>query len=334
MARGWFLQIVLMFIQWLAGNTFFISDGKSVRNTGVMCMTCNDVTRPEHCTAIEQCGVNEICYARGYTDANGLAGFRLGCESVEICTLYHNAMNIFGRRDLEEQPHIFFECCNSDRCNQHLHSSYVSPMTSQYPTWTRSTSNFNPWVTSKRTSVTLLTTRPTAGPWRTTAPSSSKVASKLDCDFDQNMCTWVNSDKDNYDWNLRRGPTDTQGTGPQTDVSGNGQYVYMQAVRNGETAMLESPTVMFSTRVCLEFWYHMYGADIGTLSLLKEDSKGYTTIWVIHGSQGNQWKKGLVDLPVGSPYLLTFYAVTGGGTQGDIALDDIRTTTGTCITSA
>lgn len=62
----------------------------------------------------------------------------------------------------------------------------------------------------------------------------------------------------------------------------------------GEKARLVSPKFTpSSTTRCLQFWYHMYGANIGSLRVLSKwgtGSKLEEVKWILNGSQGNQWK--------------------------------------------
>jgi len=46
---------------------------------------------------------------------------------------------------------------------------------------------------------------------------------------------------------------------------------------------------------CIQFWYHMYGASIGTLNVILKNRAGNRTekvLWSLSGNQGNQWSYG------------------------------------------
>jgi hypothetical protein len=55
-----------------------------------------------------------------------------------------------------------------------------------------------------------------------------------DCTFDVDMCSWTNSQADDFDWLMGSGTTTTSGTGPDTDhtmANGTGKLVvYVSAV--------------------------------------------------------------------------------------------------------
>ena len=49
--------------------------------------------------------------------------------------------------------------------------------------------------------------------------------------------------------------------------------------------------------MCLSFYYHMYGADIGTLDVTMEHNAGAGhPVWKVSGEQGLDWKKAEIDI--------------------------------------
>jgi len=45
------------------------------------------------------------------------------------------------------------------------------------------------------------------------------------CSFDTgSLCEFSQGTEDDFDWTLNRGPTSSGGTGPSTDMSGNGTF--------------------------------------------------------------------------------------------------------------
>ncbi|EDO28246.1 predicted protein, partial [Nematostella vectensis] len=61
------------------------------------------------------------------------------------------------------------------------------------------------------------------------------------CDFDHGTCGFVQSSSDNFNWIRNTGSTSTQNTGPSSDTSGIGHYMYIETSkgRQGYTARLE-----------------------------------------------------------------------------------------------
>lgn len=148
---------------------------------------------------------------------------------------------------------------------------------------------------------------------------------------------WRNSlIDDDFDWIVNSGSTATPGTGPSKDVNGDGNYVYIEATggtcANGSKAFLQSSCIeldkMGSDTCHLSFNYHMFGTNIGSLTLEVSSDGGFnwTSIWEKSGNQGNQWHKiylGLADFGDGTTLQFRFVGTKGNGSKGDIALDHI-----------
>ena len=85
-----------------------------------------------------------------------------------------------------------------------------------------------------------------------------------------------------------------------------GKYIFVQASKQhtrGDKARLISEFMeRHYTTVkpyCLRFWYHMKGADIGTLNLYIKTGAGSTNeqiVWSLSGNQGNSWKFGTAPM--------------------------------------
>lgn len=107
--------------------------------------------------------------------------------------------------------------------------------------------------------------------------------------------------------------------------------------RPGEKARFVSQTfgAVPAKGKCLQFWYHMYGADIGTLNVLQKTAPGSKfekILWTLKGQQGNQWLNGKVSLSKipSSNFWIVFEGIRGNGYRGDIAIDDILITNADC----
>lgn len=122
-------------------------------------------------------------------------------------------------------------------------------------------------------------------------------------------------------------------TGPQDDYSGTGNYVYMETTSGstGDTAGFISPEINLSalTTPELSFYYHMYGATMGTLEVQVWNGTTWTTEWSRtgeqHSSETSPWSKGLVNLTSYSGTIkLKFLGTRGSSYTGDLAIDEIK----------
>ena len=114
-----------------------------------------------------------------------------------------------------------------------------------------------------------------------------------------------------------------------------GFYMFIDASSSapGRKARLLSPQQPKTPSKCLEFWYHMYGSNTGSLNVYKKTGSSVgVRIWSESGDQGNEWL--IVKVAVWSPlrpFQLSFEGVVGsGGGKGDIAIDDVRLLDGKC----
>lgn len=59
----------------------------------------------------------------------------------------------------------------------------------------------------------------------------------------------------------------------------------------------------------MQFWYNMYGATIGSLSVsvLVQGSSSPTKVWELSGTQGNQWKNAQVNIVSNKAYQVSSF---------------------------
>ena len=69
----------------------------------------------------------------------------------------------------------------------------------------------------------------------------------------------------------------------------------------GDKAKLNSPLMNFTGHMCLEFFYHMYGSSIGTLSVI---INGSTTVFSVTGNQGKEWLENRTTLSLFGMYMV------------------------------
>ena len=79
-----------------------------------------------------------------------------------------------------------------------------------------------------------------------------------------------------------------------------------------DTAVLQSKIFLPSGERCLQFYYHMYGEDMGAIHVLYSSDAGDKKIWEKQQDQGNQWHLAHVQLsstksPYRVRYLSKFY---------------------------
>lgn len=144
---------------------------------------------------------------------------------------------------------------------------------------------------------------------------------------------WSNQSQSGLKWIVHSGPTETNLTGPDSDVFGRGRYIYVEA--SDPECLQSGPAEIISQCLHWElndadchisFNYHMSGPESGDLRLFITENGGitWTKIWEIEGDQGNQWNSILIDIGqfTGQNVQLKF-AAQPGGSLGDIALDEI-----------
>ena len=68
----------------------------------------------------------------------------------------------------------------------------------------------------------------------------------------------------------------------------------------GQVAVLNSKTLKKSTigTKCLKFWYHMYGLNMGSLTVVQKDilTMAETELVKLLGNKGNQWNQQKIDV--------------------------------------
>ena len=146
---------------------------------------------------------------------------------------------------------------------------------------------------------------------------------------------WDHGTGADFNWRINLGKTPSSGTGPSgdhTSETGTGYYyLYAEASSPNfpsKEARILSPYFDISELSApgLEFWFHMYGNQMGTLHIdLLIDGVWQTDIMTpISGNQGDVWQKQFVDLSAYSGVIqLRFRGVTGSSYTSDIAIDDI-----------
>ncbi len=152
--------------------------------------------------------------------------------------------------------------------------------------------------------------------------------------FESTSPRWKNESHDQLDWISGSGTTPSAYTGPSEAVEGN-YYYYLEATdNNNKSAQLTSP--MYDLTLyhypILSFYYHMNGADMGSLRFYAKTHRSSSYLSLgggkIEGNRGDEWHK--VEIPLqqfshfGDSITLALLGTTGAGDQSDIAIDGIE----------
>lgn len=156
---------------------------------------------------------------------------------------------------------------------------------------------------------------------------------------------WTQVSGDDGNWLRDANGTPSANTGPSAAAQGS-YYMFLEASTNGSvgqigsnaTAILESNCFDLSseTSANFSFQYHMYGANVGSLTAqVSTDGNTWTSIWTESGNKGNSWFTASIDLVayLGGDIKLRIVGTTGGGWASDIAIDDLQVTTGAASTN-
>ncbi|XP_063956551.1 MAM and LDL-receptor class A domain-containing protein 1-like [Lytechinus pictus] len=161
------------------------------------------------------------------------------------------------------------------------------------------------------------------------------------CDFEYGFAVCGYSQEslvDDFDWSLGSGPTDTALTGPPSDHTtraANGKYMFIETDPprvQGDKAWLYSHTFPAAGSHCFEFYYHMYGDNIGSLNVLIETGGLFSQpYFTLSGNLGNQWNVARIPLNTNDDFQVYFEATVGDGILGNIAIDDVDMYAGSCL---
>lgn len=149
---------------------------------------------------------------------------------------------------------------------------------------------------------------------------------KLSCDFERDTCGWYLDQSANLTWERTKGqnPFDNQGPG-HDQTTGSGYYMFVATKRDSKPSQTARLISYPQRSKCVSFWYHIYGASIGSLRFISKNTNGTeTVVWTRAGTQGNKWR--FADLSFAtndSPVQFIFEAILGG-TDGSIALDEVQ----------
>ncbi len=148
--------------------------------------------------------------------------------------------------------------------------------------------------------------------------------------FEGAFTCWIQDPNDDFDWDQNTGGTTSNPGGPSGASEGS-EYMYTEvsSTSNGDQAIFTSPFVNVSplSSAALRFDYHMFGLDMGTLTVEVDSAQtgNWVTIWSMSGNQGDQWSTGLASLVgYGNEVRVRFVGDVLGCCAGDMAIDLVR----------
>ncbi|MCA9459112.1 MAG: hypothetical protein KC550_01030 [Nanoarchaeota archaeon] len=148
--------------------------------------------------------------------------------------------------------------------------------------------------------------------------------------FETGLGTWINTAGDQQDWTRDNGGTPSAGTGPSVDHTlgtGAGWYVYYETsnpVANGDQAYFESPSFSPNGVINFNYWYHMFGPDLGTLYLEFLNDTVWTQVWSVSGNLGDTWYNNNFNLEYSDNIKFRLIGERGTNWASDIGIDDLN----------
>ena len=103
--------------------------------------------------------------------------------------------------------------------------------------------------------------------------------------------------------------------------------------RQGEKARLVSPWLNSTSGQCVSFWYHSYGADVGSLTVYKRllSTNELYPIWKVNENFGDIWNAAELTIKrTDESWAVAFESEYGVGNFGDLAIDDVVIRNGNC----
>ncbi|XP_054754963.2 MAM and LDL-receptor class A domain-containing protein 1-like [Lytechinus pictus] len=175
-------------------------------------------------------------------------------------------------------------------------------------------------------------------------PTPTAQPISADCNFEDGqgdgMCNYIQKDEEEYwwhrpltfRWQRNVGRTSTVNTGPPYDhtfMNSSGYYLFAEASqpqRPGDQARITTPPLASSgERMCLQFFYFMTGDEIGSLTVYWSAPRFEEKSIFQATKLADRWQSAYVEIKdIVDDYQISFEAVVGSGSQGDIGIDDIR----------
>ncbi|KAK3090552.1 hypothetical protein FSP39_012634 [Pinctada imbricata] len=157
------------------------------------------------------------------------------------------------------------------------------------------------------------------------------------CNFDDgslSKCRWTQTTDDRFDFLFRSIQTPSSDTGPNADhthANSNGQYIFLESsnpAQVGDSAGIKSDLLPAGSPVCIDFWYNMYGTEMGDLNVFVLGCSSSTKkdkVWSISGNQGTDWHPTCFKVENRTEdFNIIIQATVGTGYHSDVAIDDVK----------
>ena len=143
---------------------------------------------------------------------------------------------------------------------------------------------------------------------------------------------WVDDIDDDLDWTVSSGSTPSSSTGPSSDVSGSGKYLFVEATgaSTGDSAVLLSPyfnldVLDTSLEPKMTWFYNMFGSNMGTLKAYIQQELFWHQVFTESGNQNNVWRPDTQSLDTMSGLVrFRFVGIRGSGFRSDMAVDEVN----------
>ncbi|PVD22189.1 hypothetical protein C0Q70_17994 [Pomacea canaliculata] len=112
---------------------------------GPLCFSCSQVSAPEDCTTLVECGNDEVCFAERRISGDLQETYTLGCEKMMVCQLVGGLTSetLVGKKRMIRAPPttarakrdvtVCSKCCGESQCNRNVCVVTVAPPTQGLP---------------------------------------------------------------------------------------------------------------------------------------------------------------------------------------------------------
>ncbi|CAF4738825.1 unnamed protein product [Rotaria sp. Silwood1] len=148
----------------------------------------------------------------------------------------------------------------------------------------------------------------------------------ISCTFEEeHICGYSSDPTGQLAWTRGKGATSTTLTGASEDHTlgtAQGYFMFIETSspqKPGNKGRLISVVEQPQYGRCLQFWYHMYGRNIGQLNVyMSTNTSGNDThplVWSRGANVGNVWRKAQISTEYKDPFYIVFEGVVGNGIE-------------------